>query len=94
MRKFILTIVPLILAVITIVLIKPSDEKCRLVAIERLNTININASGNDILIKDYILMKTLRYVKNNDTFKLGSGAFFQVKINDQKLENIKQNIAK
>jgi hypothetical protein len=43
MRKFILTIVPLILALITIILIKPSDEKCRAIAIERLSTINIQA---------------------------------------------------
>lgn len=92
MRKNTLTAVPLILALITIILIKPSDEKCRAVAIERLSTINIKASENDILIKDYVLMKTLRYVHNTDTFKLGSGAFFQVKVNDRKLENIRQNI--
>ncbi len=92
MRKVTLTAVPLILALITIILIKPSDEKCRTVAIERLGTINIQASANDILITDYVLVKTLRYVHNTDTFKLGSGAFFQVKVNDRKLENIRQNI--
>ena len=87
-----MAVVPLILAAITIILLKPSDEKCREVGIERLSTINIKASPNDILIKDYVLMKTLRYVHNTDTFKLGSGAFLQVRVNDRKLENIKANI--
>jgi len=92
MKKFVLAVVPLILAVITIILIKPSDEKCREVAIKRLSSINIQASSNNILIKDYVLMKTLKYVTSTDTFKLGSGAFLQVKVNDAKLENIRQGI--
>jgi hypothetical protein len=92
MKKFILAIVPFILAVLTFVIIKPSDEKCRKVGIERLATINIKASPENILVQDYLVVKVLKYVHNADTFKLGTGFFLQVKVNDRKLENIQKNI--
>ncbi len=92
MKKFLLAAVPLVLALLTIALIKPSDEECRKVGIERLATINIQASPGNILIRDYFLIKTMRYVHKTDTFKLGSGAFLQVKVNDKKLAHIRQHI--
>jgi hypothetical protein len=89
MRKFILWVVPLILAMVTIILVKPSDEKCRKVAIEKLHAIHIKADTEDILVKDYVILKTIRYKNATDTFKLGSAAFLQVRIKEDRLTEIK-----
>jgi hypothetical protein len=75
MRKFILTIVPFILAVITIILIKPSDDECKYVAIEKLKASNLSASTENIIIKDYVVMKILRFAASTDTVKMGSAVF-------------------
>jgi hypothetical protein len=92
MRRLVFTILPLLLAALTFVLTKPSDEKCRETGIKRLATIDIKAAPGNIIIKDYWVIKLLRYAHNADTFKLGSGFFLQVKINDRKLEHIRNNI--
>jgi hypothetical protein len=94
MRKIILGILPLILAFLTFYFIKPSDEECRRVGIERLATINIKAEPKDILLKDYLILKTMRYAHPKDTFKLGSGFFLQVKVNDRKLEKIREGVGR
>jgi hypothetical protein len=92
MRKVILAIVPLLLAMLTFILVKPSDEECRKTGIERLATINIKADPKDILVKDYLILKTMRYATPTDTFKLGSGFFLNVKVNDRKLEKIREKM--
>lgn len=89
MRKFILWVVPLILALVTIILIKPPDEKCRKTAIEKLRSIHIQAAPGDILVNDYVILKTIGYKNTRDTFKLGSAAFFQVRIKEDRLAKIK-----
>jgi hypothetical protein len=83
-----LWVVPLILVFLTFYLSKPSEEKCTQIAIERLETINIKASPNNIHVKDYVIMRVMKYVIRNDTLQLGSGFFFRVKVNDRKLEAI------
>lgn len=92
MKKILLAVVPLVLAAITIILLKPSDEKCKQVAIEKLATINVKASPGDILIDDYFFMKLLRFAHTKDTFRLGSAAFLQVRVKDEKLEKIKAGV--
>lgn len=88
MKKIITGIVPLLLAALTFYLTKPSDETCKEEGISRLATINIKASADSILVKDYVVVKAMKYVANGDTLPLGTGFFFQVKVNDRKLENI------
>lgn len=89
MRKFILAVIPLILAAVTIVLVKPSEEKCRQVATEKLTAANLPASAENIIVKDYFFMKILKYAHNGDTSKLGSAAFLQVRVKDHWIGEIK-----
>jgi hypothetical protein len=89
MRKFLLAVIPLVLAAVTIVLLKPSEEKCRQVATEKLTAANLPVAAENIIIKDYFVMRVLKYAYNGDTSKLGSAAFLQVRVKDHWIEEIK-----
>lgn len=84
-----MAVVPLLLAALTIVLIKPSEEKCRKAATEKLTAANLPALPENIIVKDYFFMRVLKYAYHADTFKLGSAAFLQVRVKDHWIEDIK-----
>lgn len=89
MRRFLLTVVPLAMAAVTIYLLKPSEETCRKVATEKLSAANLPAANENIIVQDYFFMRTLKYVHNGDTSKLGSAAFLQVRVKDGFVQDIK-----
>ena len=92
MRRILLAVIPLFLVFLTFYLIKPSDDRCREVAVKRLATINVKASPEDILVKDHVVVKTLKYITKGDTLYLGTAALFRIKVNDRKLEKVSSHI--
>ena len=94
MRKFILGFLPLALAILTIILIKPSDEQCRKRAVEILAASNIQAAPGNIIVKDYVLLKVLHYAGNRDTVRMGNAGFLQVDIDEDDLERVRGTLTK
>lgn len=94
MRKFILGFLPLALAILTIILIKPSDEKCRKLAVETLAASNIQAAPSNIVVKDYVVLKVLHYAGSQDTVRMGNAGFLQVDIDEEDLERVRGTVKK
>lgn len=89
--KILSWIIPIMITFAIFYFGKPSDEKCREIAIEKLAEKNIKASPADIRIDDKVFLKTINYVSVGDTLKVAHGFFFQVRMKDDKLENIKSH---
>jgi hypothetical protein len=90
--KIVQAILPFIITFFIFFFAKPSDERCKREAVQKLATINVNAAPTEILVQDRVVLKTLWYVPKSDSIKLGHGFFFKVRIKDYRLEEVKSRV--